>query len=132
LIEAALYNYPQRPLCFTLSTPKEATLGLSKYFQNVGLVNVVSPSPGINLEKLEKNLFSIYRYRNKFNGYTNPSGKWLLNNYKRVLKTGKSARLQRVRLLMRDSLSQKEAAREREIIKKYHTLEQKLAYRPSL
>jgi len=123
LIEAALYNFPARPLCFTLSTPQAATLGLSDHFQNVGLVNVVSSEPGINLEKLEDNLFNKYRFRNQPAARVNPSAQWLLNNYKKVLQTGKNARIQRLRLMRKDSLSHAEMAGERQILIKYQELE---------
>ncbi len=134
-MEAALYNYPQRPLCFTLSTPRRASLGLDGHFQTIGLVNMVSKTPGLNLAALDRNILEIYRFRHMGDPdfILNNTAKRLVRSYKEVIRLGKRGHVHRLQQLRQqkntpspnlylDDLIKKEET----ILAKYQALEDKI------
>jgi hypothetical protein len=128
LLEAVLYNYPRRPICFTLATPPGATLGLEDNFQTLGLVNALSPVPGVNLDILDGNVLDRYRYRHIGSTYAayNPTARRILANYRRLIRMGKNAHAMAIRRL--EGLEENQAALEKEkaVFERYLKLEEKL------
>ncbi|MFC1585354.1 DUF2723 domain-containing protein [Fibrobacterota bacterium] len=128
LLEAAMFNYPRRSLCFTLSTPARATLGLEKHFQTVGLVHVVSPHSGLNLEVLDDNLLENYRYRYLGDRRLRLSAtaERIVRNYRELIRMGKNSHVFNINRLSREPKSQEAIAKEKELLDRYTRLEEKL------
>ena len=57
------------------------------------------------INKLEENLFNKFKFRTDFKNYNDPSGKWVVNTYRRVIKTGINTRIRLNRKAEADSTS---------------------------
>ncbi len=62
LMDVALYNGTQRPVCFNIMTPSHILMGLDSYFEERGLVSCISKEPGFNLPLLDSLLLKEYVY----------------------------------------------------------------------
>jgi hypothetical protein len=128
LMESVLYNYPRRPICFTLSTPQSASMGLEKYFQTVGMVYVLSPRPGLNLAALDRNLLENYKYRyvgdRRF--VPNASAKRMVSNYRHLIRLGLRHHARNVSELTGKPELRSHLEREQMLLKRYRELESRL------
>ncbi|MBF0433168.1 MAG: DUF2723 domain-containing protein [Fibrobacteria bacterium] len=136
LIEAAMYNFPMRPLCFTLSTPRRASLGLEQYFQTVGLVNVLAAQPGTNLAAMDRNILNSFRYRYIDSEYSGASAaaKRIIGSYRRIIRIAQKAHVQRIQHLQQQQKDEPDNSQilkfiqeENILLQKYRELEIKLS-----
>jgi hypothetical protein len=103
-------------------------MGLEKFFQTRGLVQVLSSQPGLNLAALDRNILETYRYRSMGDDrhVLNTTARRITGHYRELIRLGHQSHVRNIRMMTDKPEALEAIKREKDLIDRYTELEERL------